>query len=178
MAVLAALAAATWLYGRAPTVPVRAAFRDSSQPLGYYLRGARILGTDSEGRIAYRILAEQLEELPGQDVLELDGVRVAYEPSGTTPWSISANRASAPKDASQLDLKGSVELRSLPADGGEQTIIATEALRFFPDTSNAESAEPVEIRVGDWHVDAVGLRTQLKGNTVELESNVHGKFAP
>jgi hypothetical protein len=35
----------------------------------------------------------------------------------------------------------------------------------------------VTISVGDWHVAADRLRTHLKGDIVELESNVHGKFS-
>ena len=56
-------------------------------------------------------------------------------------------------------------------------MIATESLRFSPDTSQAQSDAPVQIRVGDWQLEAIGLRTHLKGDTLELESEVHGKFA-
>jgi LPS export ABC transporter protein LptC len=176
---LAALAVATWFYGWQPAPPDRRQTpRDDDQPLGYYLKGARLLGTDEEGRVAYRIVAERLEELPDRELLELNGVEVDYRPADGQPWRISAARASAPKDGSQLDLAGSVELRSEPDDGSEPVVIATDALRFVPDTSSAESDQPVRISVGDWQLDAVGLRTLLKGDTLQLESKVHGKFSP
>jgi LPS export ABC transporter protein LptC len=178
MVVLAAIAAATWLYGREPPpANDRSGSRGDAPPLGYYLSGAELLGTDEQGRIAYRILADRLEELPDRELLRLAGVRVEYNPVDEVPWHISARGADAPKDGSRLDLNGNVELRSAPTDGSEPMLIATEALRFFPDSSSAESDEAVRIRVGDWHLDAVGLRTHLKGDALELESDVHGTFA-
>ncbi len=176
MVVLAALAVATWLYGRVPTTVERRLPVEGAQPLGYYLRGARMLGTDEQGRIAYRILADNLEEMPEQQRLKLDGVRIEYLPPDSDSWLISATAGTAPKDGSELELVGNVSLRSEPRAGGKPVIIAAEALRFFPNTSSAESDTPVSIKVGDWYVEAGRFRTLLKGNVVELESKVHGKF--
>jgi len=177
MVVLAAFAVATWLYGRTPSSAPRTLATEGAQPLGYYLRAARMLGTDEQGRIAYRILADNLEELPQQQRLKLDGVRIEYLPAGADTWIISATAGTAPKDGSELLLNGDVSLRSEPRDGGKAVVIAGETLRFFPNTSIAESDTPVSIRVGDWHVDAGRFRTLLKGDVLELESKVHGTFA-
>ena len=176
MVVLAALAVATWIYGRTPAIAPRPLPAEGAQPLGYYLRAARMLGTDEQGRIAYRILADNLEELPQQQRLKLDGVRIEYLPADADTWLISANAGTAPKDGSELELNGNVRLRSEPRDGGKAVVIAAETLRFFPNTSSAESDTPVSISVGDWHVEAGRLRTLLKGDVLELESKVHGKF--
>jgi lipopolysaccharide export system protein LptC len=173
---LAALAGGTWLASRAPVPTGPVLESGSERPLGYYLRGARLVGTDETGRVAYRIHAEQLDERPEQELLELTGVDVEYQPADETPWRISAAAATAPKDGSQLDLKGNVELESAPVDGGRPVRIATDALRFFPDTSSVESDETVTIHVGDWRLSAKGLRTHLKGDSLELESEVHGIF--
>jgi LPS export ABC transporter protein LptC len=178
MVVLAALAIATWLYRRVPSTAPRTPPAEGAQPLGYYLRAARMLGTDEQGRIAYRILADNLEELPDQQRLKLDGVRIEYLPADADAWLISANAGTAPKDGSELELNGDVSLRSEPRDGGKAVVIAAETLRFFPESSSAESETPVTISLGDWRVEAGRLRTHLKGDIVELESKVHGKFAP
>ena len=177
MVVLAAFAVATWLYGRVPPAVERRLPADGTQPLGYYLHAARMLGTDEQGRLAYRILADNLEELPEQQRLKLDGVRIEYLPADADRWLISATAGTAPKDGSELELNGDVVLRSEPRDGGKAVLIAAETLRFFPQTSSAESDTPVTISVGGWHVEAGRFRTLLKGDLVELESKVHGKFA-
>jgi len=172
---LATLAVATWLYGRVPAIAPRALPAEGAQPLGYYLHAARMLGTDEQGRIAYRILADNLEELPQQQRLKLDGVRIEYLPADADPWLISATSGTAPKDGSELALNGNVNLRSEPRNGGKPLVITAETLLFSPASSSVESETPVSIRVGDWHIEAGRLRTHLKGDVVELESKVHGK---
>ena len=174
---LAFLAAVTWFASLERIGPTSDTVVDAdTRPLGYYLRGARIVGTDEQGRVAYRILAQQLDEVPNEERLRLEGVSVEYRPAEETAWDISAASASAPKDRSVLELAGNVELRSSPADGSTPLLITTQQLRFTPDTSSAESDETVTIHVGDWQLVADSLRTHLKGDTLELES-VNGIFA-
>jgi LPS export ABC transporter protein LptC len=179
MIVLAILAAALWLatWQRQAAAPAVERVEDA-KPLGYYIRGARVQRTDEQGRVAYRVFADRLDELPDDERLQLTGVKVEYRPADETPWWISAATASSAKDLSQIDLVGDVELRSAPTDGSEPWTVVTETLRFSGDTSKAEAEQLVEIRVGDWRFDAVGLRVDLKGETLELESQVHGTLVP
>jgi LPS export ABC transporter protein LptC len=178
MLVLAVLAVATgltsWQRQTAPTAPAVASV---ARPLGYYVRDARIVGTDAQGRVSYRIYAEKLDELPDEQRLRLEGVSLEYRPVDEAAWDISARSANAPKDHSELELEGDVELRSAPADGSAPVVISTQQLRFSPGTSRAETDEPVAVHVGDWRLAAVGLRTDLKDHTLELESQVHGTFS-
>lgn len=180
MIVLAALAAATtWLatwQGQESSAAV--ASGAESGPLGYYARGARLSRTDDEGRFVTHVFAERLDELPGEERLQLTGVSVEYRPADDTAWSLSAATAKYARDGSQLDLLGGVALRNAPTDGSRPVTILTSRLLFSPDTSTAESNEAVEIRVGDWQLQGVGLRAHLKEDTLQLESQVHGTLAP
>jgi LPS export ABC transporter protein LptC len=178
MVVLAILAAATWFVtwqrqDAAPPIESAA----EAVPLGYFARGARIVGTDEEGRPTYRIFAERLDELPGEEQLELTGVDVDYQPAQDAAWSLSADTATYARDGSQIDLVGSVEIRSAPADDTKAVTINTQRLMFSPDTSRAESDADVHVRVGDWQLDGASLRADLKERTLELES-VRGTLAP
>jgi LPS export ABC transporter protein LptC len=179
MVVLAILAAATWIatwQGEELGEPTNLV--TEAEPLRVLTRGARLTGMDEQGRPTYRIFAERLDELPGEDRLQLTGVNIDYQPVDETPWLLSAASAEYARDGSQLDLLGNVQVRSAPTDGSEPMTIVTEQLLFSPDTSSAESDENVEIRVGGWQLRAVGLRTLLKEDTLELESQVHGTLAP
>ena len=147
-------------------------------PLGYYARGARLAGWDEQGRLTYRIFAERLEEVPGEARLQLTGVNVDYQPMDETEWILMAATATYARDGSQLDLLGNVEVRSMPTEGSRPVTIITDKLVFSPDTSRAETDQKVEIRVGDWQLQGVGLRSDLKGGTLKLESEVHGTFVP
>ena len=175
---LAILAAATWVatWQRRDAASAVEQVEDS-EPLGYYLLGARFSGTDDQGRVTYRVLADRLDEQPGDQPLKLTGVKVDYQPTDEAVWAISAATASAAKDGSQLDLVGSVEVRSAAADGSGPWTIRSDALHFWPNTAKAESRVPVEVRIGDWKFDATGLRMDLKGESLELES-VHGTLLP
>jgi LPS export ABC transporter protein LptC len=179
MVVLAILAAATWIatWQREDASQPVDQMTDAA-PLGYYARGARIAGTDEQGRLAYRIFAERLDELPGQEQLQLTGVNVEYRAADDMAWSLSAASATYSRDGSKLDLAGGVEARSAPTDGSKPLTILTEKLVFSPDTSVVEALEGVLILVGDWQLRGAALRTHLKGDTLELESPVHGTLRP
>jgi LPS export ABC transporter protein LptC len=177
MVLLGAAAVASWFYSLPdPVAPARGSSGDDA-PLGYYLRGAQLVGTDEEGHVAYRILADRLEELPGQERLLLEGVQIEYQPANEVRWLITAGGASAPKDASLLDLSGGVEMRSEPTDGSRPYRMKNESLRFVPDTSTVTSDALTEMHVGDWQLVGNGLRVNLKDQRLALESEIHGKFA-
>jgi len=178
MLLLALLAAATWVATWQPAQPAAATRDDEgASPLGYYVRGARWLGTDEQGRVAYQILAERLDEVPGKDQLRLQGVSVRYHPVDETAWDISAATATAPKDGSQLELSGNVELTSSAPNRSKPTTIVTERMTFWPDSSRAESNDPVRMLYGDLDLKGGCLRTELKGEAVRLECGVNGTFA-
>jgi LPS export ABC transporter protein LptC len=179
MVVLAVLAAATWLatwqgQGSSPGLEGAA----EAGPFGYYARGARLYRTDDEGRFVTHVFAERLDELPGEEQLQLTGVSVEYRPADDTAWTLSAATAKYSRDGSRVDLAGEVAVRSSPADGSRPVTILTDKLLFSPDTSTAESSEAVEIHVGDWQLQGVGLRALLKEDSLKLESEVHGTFVP
>jgi len=173
---LGTAAVASWLWSRPTSLEQPRRREGGDTELGYYLRGARLLGTDESGRAAYRILADRLEEHPDQERLLLEHVQVEYHPPGDLPWVITASSGNATRDRSELELKDGVEIRSQPTDGSAPVHVTTPTLRFLPPTSSAESDDRVVIDAGRWHLEGVGLH--LKGDRVELESDVHGKFVP
>ncbi len=179
MILLAILAAATWLVTwQREDAPSTVERGEDTEPLGYYILGARFSRTDEQGRVTSRIFAERLDELPDDQRLQLTGVKIEHHPADDAAWSISAATATSAKDVSQLDLLGDVEVRSLPADGSGPWTIQSDALHFWPQTSKAESRARVEAQIGDWKFAAVGISMDLKGETLELESEVHGTLLP
>jgi LPS export ABC transporter protein LptC len=177
MLLLGAAAVASWFYGLPDaTPPARRGSRDDA-PLGYYMRGAQLLRTDEDGHVAYRILADRLEEQPGQERLLMERVQIEYQPANEAPWVITAGAGSAPKDASLLDLTGGVEVRSEPTDGSKSYHVKNDSLRFELDESSVTSDALTEIRVGDFQLVGKGLRATLKDERLTLESEIHGKFA-
>jgi LPS export ABC transporter protein LptC len=174
---LGAAAVASWIYSRPEPVSSPRRSGGDDTPLGYYLRGARIVGTDEEGREAYRISADRLEEETGDDRLLFENLEIEYHPSDEVAWTITAGAGSGPKDRSQFELGDRVEVHSDPTDGSAPVHIVTDSLTFDPDTSTAESDATTHLRVGDWQLSGNRLRANLKDGRLKLESEVHGKFS-
>jgi lipopolysaccharide export system protein LptC len=173
---LMAAVAATWYFGRGGTTATRPTEAAASPPLGYYLKGAALLGTNDEGRIFLRIEAESVTENGERAALDLDSVRVEYHDDEDVSWQVSAARASATQDRGYLDLSGDVRLTSRAQAGVRTTVVETERLRLQPDAYLASTSEQVAVSIGDHRLAATGLKAYLKDDRLELESQVHGQF--
>jgi len=91
---------------------------------------------------------------------------------------ITAGSGTATRDHAEIELTDGVQIQSQPTDGRPPVHVTTPKLKFLPMTSLAETDEHVVMSAGNWHVEANGLRTLLKADRMELESDVHGQFAP
>jgi LPS export ABC transporter protein LptC len=144
---------------------------------GFYLRSARILGTNPGGDPLYEIEAEYAEQLPNEDI-QLENVRISYSPDATVPWTLNADTALIGRDQERVVLSGDVVAVSSEGFGGEVTEIRTSYLEFDPATYRAETDSRVQIRVGSQSLSATGMLALLQENRVQLKSNVSGKFVP
>ena len=107
MIVLAILAAATWIatWQRPDAGPPVDRERRRGSRSGYYLRGARLLGTDEQGRIIVSRLRRTPRRASRRRATAARRASTStIEPADETAWALSAASASAPKDGSQLDL--------------------------------------------------------------------------
>jgi lipopolysaccharide export system protein LptC len=144
---------------------------------GYYLRSARILGTGNSGSLLYEIVAASAEQqLDGR--IAFTDVAVHYSPDSDVPWRVSADTATIDEDASRVFLRGYVRAVSSEGFSGSDTEIRTQYLVLEPENYLAETDQRVQIRIGARSLTATGMLASLKDNTLELKSNVSGKFVP
>ncbi len=144
---------------------------------GYYLRSARILGTGSSGSLLYEIVAASAEQQLDGRIAFMD-VSVNYSPQSDVPWRVSADTATIEEDAGRVFLRGYVRAVSSEGFSGSDTEIRTQYLVLEPENYLAETDERVQIRIGARSLTATGMIASLKDNTLELKSNVSGKFVP
>ena len=144
---------------------------------GFYLRAARILGTDETGALLYEIEAEYAEQRENRDI-ELNDVHVRYAVDAEVPWTISADEATITEDRDLLRLSGHVVAISNEGFSGQVTEIRTEQLDIDPNTYQAETDERVQLRIGSRSLTGTGMLALLQENRLELKSNVSGKFVP
>jgi len=177
LAILCAAALATWVLSRPQSIQAPQTSSTEQLPAGYYLRDAILIGTDSQGRVYYRVYAEIVEQASREDDLVLRQVRVEYEPEAQVRWSLTAQEGTAPSDRAYFDLLHSVRLTSQTNESSEATIIETEALRLYTDSFLASSDLSVAMHRGKTELHATGLRAHLKDDFLELP-NVSGLVHP
>ena len=143
---------------------------------GYYLKAARILGTDEDGSLLYEIHADEAVQ-EAQDRIEFTNVRIRYSPDSAVPWTVHADTATLRQGDPRIALRGHV--RAVGQAGGDQdTEIRTQYLELHPERYVAETDERVQVRIGARSLTATGMLASLNENKVELKSNVRGKIAP
>lgn len=144
---------------------------------GFYLRSARILGTDEDGQLLYEIEAEYAEQQENNEI-ELENVHINYSTGANVPWTISADMAMISDEYDLLRLSGHVIAISNEGFSGQVTEIRAPLLDIDPNGYRAETDSRVQIRIGSRSLTATGMLALLQENRLQLKSNVSGKFVP
>lgn len=176
-ALLVVAAIGSWLLTMSLQPPQVEETARNTRSEGFYLRSARMLGTNDQGDRLYEIVAEYAEQLPNQEI-EFQNVRISYSPDATVPWTLNADTAVIGSDQERVVLSGDVVAVSSEGLSGEVTEIRTSYLEFDPATYRAQTDSRVEIRVGSRSLTATGMLALLQENQVQLKSNVSGRFFP
>ena len=144
---------------------------------GFYLRAARILGTGPDGSLMYEVEAEYAEQI-GDDMIEMQNVRIIYSPESGVPWRLVADAATITRDMQLLMLEGHVVATTTDGPEGQETEIRSDYLELEPDRYRAETDTRVQIRIGSRSLTAIGMLASLDTDRLKLKSNVSGKFVP
>ena len=177
LVVLTAAAIGSWYIASSKRTPDVEDVPYDAEHRGYYLKTARILGTDTDGSLLYEIEAERAEQ-QARDRIEFTGVRIRYSPSTDIPWVVHADAATLREGSPRIALRGHVRAIGASASGEQDTEIRTQYLELDPERYVAETDERVQIRIGARSLTATGMLASLNDNKVELKSNVRGKIVP
>lgn len=176
-AVLLFVALGTWYLARSlQSAEVTETVADGSGD-GFYLKSARILGTDVEGQLLYEIEADFVEQQENNEIA-MQNVHISYTAGSQVPWTINADQATISEDQSLLRLSGHVIAVSNAGFAGQVTEIRAPQLNIEPATYKAETDSRVQIRIGSRSLTATGMLALLQDNRLQLRSNVSGKFVP
>ena len=170
-------AAGSWYLANKFRAPEIVKTVSDTRTSGFYLKAARILGTDDNGDLLYEIEADYAEQREDSRI-ELQNVRVKYSTGAEVPWTINADLATISDDESLVRLSGHVVAVSNEGFSGQVTEIRTSVLDIDPDTYTAETDSRVQIRIGSRSLTATGMLALLRDNRLQLKSNVSGKFVP
>lgn len=178
LAVLAAVAVATWLLSIRGRDEVTEEADRSAITSGYYMLDATVTGTAEDGEILYRLHADEATQDETEGPVQLNRVSVRYSPGAAVPWSLTAEQGLLEPASRRIILSGGVRAVSEPDENGEVTEVTTPWLEFDPRARTASTEERVTIRIGERRLSATGMLAFLHEDRVELKSNVSGKFMP
>lgn len=153
--------------------PVTSALTETPVEPSYYLKDAVITETDERGAPSVRLIANSIEQKPGDESIALNSVRVDYFKVPDKQWYLSAQRGLVPADSRIIHFEGNVELR--PVDGPASTVLRTDEITIDSERNLAyTTTSPVTIHFGSYSMEAKRLEADLTTEKVRMET-VHGR---
>lgn len=144
----------------------------------YYLKGALVTEFGADGAVRYELAAERATEDPGTGAVLLETVAIDYLAEPERRWHVTAERGHLSQGAPVVELEGNVELTGRGEGLLQPAVLRSPSLSLDTDARVAATAAPVELDFGRHSLRARGLRADLKGETLRLESSVNGRFLP
>lgn len=176
LAVGAIVVVAQWsLEPRDPVTDERAANERQPSP---YLQDARIDEFDRRGRLKLRVAARRIEQDPADDSVSLTDLELEYLALPGQIWRMTARHGAAPQGFGTVTLSGDVVMTGERDQVPHTASVRTGRLVLDTSSQVARTPLPVAVAVGGHTLRARGLTANLKGETLRLESEVHGNFAP
>jgi LPS export ABC transporter protein LptC len=150
----------------------------ASETPRYYLRQALVTEFGTDGALRYELAADRVEEDPATSTVLLESVTIDYLAEPGRQWHVTAERGRLLQGAAVVDLEGHVELTGRGTGLLQPAVLRSPSLSLDTDARVASTAAPVELDFGRHSLRAQGLRADLKGETLRLESSVNGRFLP
>ena len=103
---------------------------------------------------------------------------MSYTGDEAIAWHIEARTAALTEDSGYLEMAGNVIARRERTNDDTELSLATERLAFDPTLETVSTGSRVRFLIGTGVLEATGLSAHLRNDTVELNSNVRGEYAP
>jgi LPS export ABC transporter protein LptC len=145
--------------------------------VAYYLKKAELTGMGKDGKVLYRVTADEAAQRLDDESIGLTDVHLIYDPASDIPWDMVADTGRIPSGGNIIHLEGRVLAVSREGDESATTI-RTNYLEVDPDRRTANTEARVVIEFDEQRVNATGLQADLERNKFKLLSNVNGKFFP
>jgi LPS export ABC transporter protein LptC len=143
---------------------------------GYYLTGVDLEEFGADGRLRIGLRSISAREDPATGVVRLAEVAVDYHAPNGRRWELTAAEARVPPGGRVVDFEGDVRLSGAP-EGTDTATITTPRMSLDTISETAQSNAAVQLAFGPHHIDAQGMRADLKAGRLRLDANVNGHFA-
>ena len=126
-----------------------------------------------QGQIHSQLHASRLEQWPDENDARLAAPRLTISDRMQRQWRATARLGRLNPDDQSLLLEGDVVLKREPDSHG--LVIKTGKLHIAQNGDIIETDDAVVLTSGSWHFTAMGLRTRLDRQHLELLNNVRGR---
>ena len=177
LGVVAAVALLIYLWQEPGTGSTESSGTDNAanEP-GYTAIGAQLLQMGDDGQPLYRLDAERIEQPRPNGEIAVTAPKVIYQPTGN-PWTLEAARGELPADARSAQLDGDVRVQGTPKGSRTPVLIRTQRLNLDIVRQQATTDERVQIDWGGSRVTGRGLLADMKDDSLQLKSDIHGQAA-
>ena len=173
---LAVLAAVSWLGAHHPIQPPAKPFEDLDTRLNYALWDFSAQILNEQGRMSYQIDAPILRNNASSRIGTVEKPRITIQ-QGEDEWYITADSAVITADREHVSLIGDVDMHRKSSRPRAEMRIRTRdmTLNVAPKTASTDAA--VKMAQNGDHLEAVGMRLDIKTNSYELLHEVHARYA-
>lgn len=143
---------------------------------GYYLTAASLTEYGPDGAPRIVLHADSIEQQLADQSVDLSDLDLDYRTKDFGVWHVTALSGHMPADRQSIELSGSVKITG--EQSGKDATIRTERVSYDIDRGIVQTRDPVTVNFGSHELQARGLRAELNAGTLQLESNVNGRFVP
>lgn len=132
----------------------------------------------ADGAPKYRIEAPRMVHFPLHDSSELVSPDVWFYRDDGPPVELRSERARVTAMGERIWLPGDVDIERPPHGERARLTVKTRDVTVFPDPRIARTQAPVKAASGEQRLEGVGMRLDLAAGTLDLRSQVRGRYVP
>lgn len=176
LTLLAALAALTLWLSYAIQLPEEDPDGKRRHDPDYFIEDFSLRKLDPQGILHYSLTARKMLHFPDDDSTVTTQTKLVYTRPNRPTMTITADRATANSDASQVHLYDHVRIHREATATQEALIGTAPDLLLLPDEERARTSSPVQITQGHSRLDGTGMELDNAARTFHLQARVTGQF--
>ena len=133
---------------------------------------------DHQGKPYYKLKAHHMEHFADDETIAMQYPEIEFLRVAEPPWIAVADAGTVYQARDILLLKGKVTITYAPASENQRMVLTTQDLSIDLQSKLAETKAEVHIQTKSSTIMAKGMHLNLSKNTLVLDANVRGHYAP
>lgn len=171
---LLVIAGSGWFLKQQSAEPARAGHDRN----GYdsFVRSMNLRAMDNDGNLKYHVRADLMTHFPEAERYDLDQPRVRFLHTDGSEWHVRSEKGQTTASGDRVWLLGRASIDRPATATAVAMRIDTSDLLIEPDNETAETQAAARITSASHQVDSVGFRADFRKRTLQLHSQVRGRF--